>query len=342
MPYVDISGIRTGVVVCGKCERNITNKQAYFCCDGCKIAFHPHCKGIHGKHVKTTALEKFFFCSDTCERADLSLSNVSHTSSPSESLPSQSILPEEIDFSEVNLEDTSSFGLYLKKIYDFMKIIHHSQTYISNTMEELKIQNQKVLQENATLKKKLNEATEHGAQFQKKVVELEVELDDMKQDYLNNNIIIAGLPPNLTSSSEIFDNLFKRINCSSHDSIQAISTIENKSQSNPNASSPLYVIHLKSSDVKKKILASKRNHPHIFSEELGLVSDPNKEIFFRQHLTKLKSHLFYHAKKIQIENEYKFIWIKNNVIYIRKNEGSKVYRVRSEADLQFIIQHIST
>lgn len=60
---------------------------------------------------------------------------------------------------------------------------------------------------------------------------------------------------------------------------------------------------------------------------------PNKQIYFREHLSNFQIQLYREAKAIKVNHYFKHLWIKNNIIHMRKTDDSKVYVVHSRNDI---------
>lgn len=58
-----------------------------------------------------------------------------------------------------------------------------------------------------------------------------------------------------------------------------------------------------------------------------------KKIYFNESLTAYYRKLLYTAKQIAKDNEYKYIWYKNEKILVKKNDKSPVIQINTEVDL---------
>lgn len=61
-----------------------------------------------------------------------------------------------------------------------------------------------------------------------------------------------------------------------------------------------------------------------------------QKIYVSEHLTKRNQDLLAKTKKLKTEHEYKFVWVKDCKIFVRKSETSRVFVVRKECDLERI------
>jgi len=58
-----------------------------------------------------------------------------------------------------------------------------------------------------------------------------------------------------------------------------------------------------------------------------------ENIYINGRLTKLKRTLFYRAKTAAKEKDYKFVWLSNADILVRKNENTKIIKIKSPQDI---------
>ncbi|KAF0705319.1 PHD domain-containing protein [Aphis craccivora] len=58
-----------------------------------------------------------------------------------------------------------------------------------------------------------------------------------------------------------------------------------------------------------------------------------ENIYINERLTKLKRTLFYQVKSAAKEKDYKFVWLSNADILVRKNESTKIIKIKSSQDI---------
>jgi len=56
----------------------------------------------------------------------------------------------------------------------------------------------------------------------------------------------------------------------------------------------------------------------------------NTAIYVNEQMTSTFRNLFFKTRNIAIEVGYKFIWFKNNKIFVKKNEGSMTINIEDE------------
>lgn len=84
--------------------------------------------------------------------------------------------------------------------------------------------------------------------------------------------------------------------------------------------------------MQKKFAEKKKLNAGVFGAEHS-----GKKIFINDTLTKFMRDLFKRAKEVVKEKEFKFIWVRNSTILLRKKEGDKVIIIKSFVDLDKLI-----
>ncbi|CAB3993761.1 Hypothetical predicted protein [Paramuricea clavata] len=95
---------------------------------------------------------------------------------------------------------------------------------------------------------------------------------------------------------------------------------------------------------KRKVMAARKESSSVTSEQLGIgtISNPDFRVNIYDHLTPRLQSLLYETKKYQKTMGYKFCWVKNSYICLRKAENSRMTKMKSLQDLTNLIQQDST
>lgn len=91
---------------------------------------------------------------------------------------------------------------------------------------------------------------------------------------------------------------------------------------------------------RDELIAAARARRSLTTEQLfGVSGIPgvSSRFFIAEHLTLKNKILFSKARQIAKEKNYKFVWVKNSCIFVRKSEESKVIQLRSKNDLEKLI-----
>ena len=56
------------------------------------------------------------------------------------------------------------------------------------------------------------------------------------------------------------------------------------------------------------------------------------------HLTPKTQELFNAAKSFKAQHDFRFCWVKNGTVYLRRSEGSSCIKIKDFDDLQLLVQ----
>lgn len=96
------------------------------------------------------------------------------------------------------------------------------------------------------------------------------------------------------------------------------------------------IVDLTSVLLKEKVIAMfkkfNRGGSRFTTEHLH-IAGPAKPVFISENLSNKMKRLFFLAREFAKENQYRFCWVTNGNIFLRKKEGALLIRVTCEADL---------
>jgi len=138
---------------------------------------------------------------------------------------------------------------------------------------------------------------------------LKIKFDELEQYNLRNCIEIKGIPKTVNE------------NCS--DIIQSIVTKENYSG--------ILIAEINSLETKNNLRKIKK-----IKLNANMVANAwplDVKIFCDERLTKLKRLLFAKTRTICKKKQYKYVWTNNAEVLVRKDDGSKIIKIKSELDI---------
>lgn len=333
---------------CAKCDAKITKKSVGVSCSGeCRRIFHVKCTDISKEFLEIIKQGKASWkCIDCPLQSNESLiiseqndDNEEKNSTDASENPTECL---NMAINNLNATDLSNCSLdnlaqYLKTLGTVLCEISKSQSYISLQMDDLVKQNKGIIKENQHLKECLVNAEAKSISLEQKVNHLESKLDEFQNKNYRNNIVIAGLPSTLENPRNTILNIASKINANiSNNDIVSVTSV-NKKTNDKTPMKKLYIIQFNSKESKAEMMTKKKeNFKHLFTDELNILGEGNKEIFFRHHLSALQSRLYYEAKQIKTAHNFKFLWVQNGQILLRMDTTSKVYKVMSFNDITFI------
>ncbi|CAK1593214.1 unnamed protein product [Parnassius mnemosyne] len=101
------------------------------------------------------------------------------------------------------------------------------------------------------------------------------------------------------------------------------------------SSIPNIIVRFTQRQRKREMLAAVRARRGLTTADAGL-DGPSKPIFISDHLTPDNKLLYKQARLLVKENNYKYIWLSECKIMVRKNDTSKALLVSCQADLMKI------
>lgn len=179
------------------------------------------------------------------------------------------------------------------------------------------------------------------------ITALEDRLEDLQRGSRKGNLEIKNVPKQTLETKEdlikMTVSLSKSIDCKiEKNDINDIYRVQNK-RSSTNNNGPI-VIELSSTIVKTEFLRKAKtfNIKHkekLCAKHLGLKKDEYVPIYVSEQLTAKAARLFYLARDVAKSTEYKFCWTAYGRVYIRKDENSPIIQLRSEAQVQSLMQN---
>jgi len=206
-------------------------------------------------------------------------------------------------------------------VISFTSAMEKVQKDVSTLMESLKsLQSlgSKVAENERSIKKCQNE-----------ISYLNHDVEKLLQRERQRNVVVTGVPyKNNESVTEIVTKICKCLNITLNNS-----SIEKCSRFNAigGGIKPILVVFNSIHD-RDLLLSAYKMKKTILSTDIGC--EGTNKIHVGEHLTKLQRVLLTQAKRDLIESSmYKYLWIQNNSILVRKNGDSKIQKIKSLSDI---------
>ncbi|XP_036322113.1 uncharacterized protein LOC118736121 [Rhagoletis pomonella] len=215
-----------------------------------------------------------------------------------------------------------------------MRKIKESQQHISDTFDDLRKEIDRLVEENKTIKKELKELKTSGENVKTKMRKLERDLLTVKQKQNTNNIIITNMPkiPN-TDLKEAVIKIAAQVKANiTKDNIIDVYQNENKKFK----TYPIIVKMNNQELITKCIDFRKRNEIIDFNKiapNLN-INMRGKNINVYQLMEKEFSSVFKKVKQEAKAKGYKYVWIKDAKVLVRKDDNSATILVEEMEDLK--------
>lgn len=168
----------------------------------------------------------------------------------------------------------------------------------------------------------------------------------LEQEELNNNIVIRGVEVSTDSPAEslsaVFSGLCSHLGVSNVSEFEPelIEVIASTSNETEKASRPLKV-RFRSAVIKRNFLQIRRTRRDIYPSDIGISQKSRRPLRISEHLTKANQELLYQARSLRGNRKFKYIWSNNGQILARKEDRSKVIRIRDFVQLNELLSRPS-
>lgn len=186
---------------------------------------------------------------------------------------------------------------------------------------------------------------------QKSISKLETDISELKNEIRvlkqgvqkqeqwgrRSNVEIVGLPERTNENLvELMSRLAKLANCplNPDTDIDFVTRVAHKSkdQKKPKPVIVRFLARYK----KDNFLARLRAIKNFKASDIGFTGNSSR-IFFNEHLSVTNKILLSDTKRIASEKHYKYVWVKNQSIMVRKNDTSDAIHIASENDLKKMV-----
>lgn len=211
-----------------------------------------------------------------------------------------------------------------------LRLLRDSVSFCSDKITDF----EEILKQLALNMKQIDLLKSENMKLKSDVNTLTNKLDALEQHSRNNNIEIHGVPEVKNENLfNVLDGICKFINIDVNTS--HIDYIHRISTRNTDLPKPI-IVRFTSRLYKENLIGAARTKQKkdINNTTSGLLLEgAHKPIFINENLTNDKKLLFKECRKFAKDNKYKFSWVKNGNIFLRKDDNTKVHLISSSAVL---------
>lgn len=203
---------------------------------------------------------------------------------------------------------------------------------MKKSLDFLNAQFEEVKEENKHLKQLLKINSKKNENLEERLRYVEQQLEKCNKEEILNNIVITGVEKQ--NKNEVLQDTAIKIlktldsNINSNDIVTAYKKDEVKEKS-------VIIVKLRTNELKNTIIKARKNIGSITTKECNLKGN-NNEIYINEQLTPLKNVLFYKARQLKKEHQYKYLWTRDGNIYIKKTDISNKIKINTHSDLEKI------
>jgi hypothetical protein len=283
--------------MCSSCTTNIIKAPSVNCND-CKQFWHAKCQKLNKEDADYIKESGTIWRCDKCtaeRRASLQMEN--------------KITEENTNLSEIKsiiLEFKDSFQNFKDESYSNFNTLNNKINMIDQ-----------ILTENNLLKSQINQ--------------LENKIEIMERRLIANDVVIDGIPENkLENCAELVQQIGKELKINIDKTL-----INDCHRIGPirNGEHPRRIlVTFMSQQEKVQILKARQINRNFSTKYINI--QPDKPIYIRENLTSKGNKMFKEARDLRKQLNYQFVWTKNGIVFLRKNETDKIIRIDNEDVIQ--------
>lgn len=317
---------------CALCKQVIKRSAPGLQCAGdCRKYFHSSCGNVSKDILESVSAQSIDWFCTICKGKKRQSFVVQESLSPlvigtptTSGAESNSMM----NFMMSIKADINEFKKQQAEFLSSMTFISESYDAINLKLERLDKQCDKIdviANENITLKKI--------------VYEQSVRITALEQAPLNNCIEINGIPDSIdVQPIEAFETISKAL---SIDFDKNEIDFCKRAKFAPKEKPKNIIVGFKNQAKKDSFLSEKRNkqlNTSIFGQHIGASGSNTTEskIFIHEMLCSANKKILYDTKSFAKNNGFKFVWVRDGVIYMRKSENHRFFIIRDSTDLNKI------
>ncbi|BES92478.1 conserved hypothetical protein [Nesidiocoris tenuis] len=302
---------------CAKCSQELTSPKKTAKCSVCDSSFHPSCTRIKNldtyKQMNKDRRSKWK-C-DACKAKS-----------------AKSVKPavEEDSSSESDSNDQVNVAAVLAKLSRQVGALASVPTDVADlkkSVEFMSSQFDVFVADMAKMKSDVQKLESENQKLKSSVDNLQTKVDYLEQESRRMNIEVHGVPETRNEDCEkIVKDLasFLEVDIDLKRAFRAGPMKSDRSRK--------ILVELKSEESREAIAnAAKRNEELVASRFSK--SWPSKRIYINENLTGYRANLLHQTKMFAKQANYKYVWIKNYNVYMRKTEGDRAIKVNKIEDL---------
>lgn len=304
------------MAVCSTCQKTVKSNQLKLQCSDCKLEFHAQCHNYSKADVECLTTEGLPWrckpCGETRRKSLRFDAGVQEGK-----LTLNDIMEKIVEIAETQKTQEASFNksydLLSEELKENTKSVNEYRKALDGCLETI----DKLAAENNTLTRRVSE--------------LERKVEDMEQYSRLNAVEIHGVPEGKNEDVvEVVKEVGKGLDMTITDSmIDACHRLGRRP--GPGGAPPGIIVRFVRRLDKEELLKKRRVKFNFSTRHMNLPVD--QPVYINEALTPARRRLFAEARKMKKDKQYKFLWVRNGKILMRKEEKAEVIYVTCQADL---------
>lgn len=306
-------------VSCKICNKNVSSRQSGMKCGKCSMTFHSACARINEDQLNQILSNAMVWYCEKCRSENLNSSVI--TTDDDVSGATLNYITKKDMQSLINTVKNEILSELNTKFTTLLDSVNFCSNKITDFEANLKRVNEKL--------KLIDTYKEENDNLKIKINDLNKKICDMEDYSRRNNVEIQGVPEVRGENVvEIVDKIGKNIgvNCELSQ-IDACHRVPSRNKERPKS----IIVKFNSRLVKQNFVAAARvKRGSVTTSKLGYTSAPDTPIYVTDHLTPMKKDLLFKTKKFCRDNDFKYVWVNDSKILIRKADNSRIIVIHNE------------
>lgn len=225
-----------------------------------------------------------------------------------------------------NSSDSEPESTRIEELTTTIKELQKSINFISAQLDDIR-------KENKELKKILKEDGREKEIMKERISHLEETMERNEREKIKNNIIITGVEKQENEGGRLAD-IVRSIAGSMNVKLETADLIAcNRKEGRTDC--PPIIVQLAHKELKQKILDARRTIGSIKTRECN-IKGKNNEIYLNEQLTTQNTALFYQARLLRKEKQYRYVWTRDGNIYLKKADTTQKIKIKNIEDLRLV------
>lgn len=322
---------------CAACAERITVvEDSILCTGGCESHYHFYCGGFTEKSFRKLAKDtrsrwKCIGCKT--RRGTTQVLDVNN--------PQPICSQKPVDSSEIlnpvkqSVQDPSDMGVFMGEIRKLKIFIEDQFSDYSESLNYHEVIVKELTTTIQSLKNEISELKKENASLKSDNNLIKVEIESLKSETLElqqysrrSNLEISGLPETQgEDTKQLVTSVLNVLNIHNQENIVVAHRVPTAKK---DIAKPI-IVQFTSKFERDKCIAAAKPKRLLASD----VSDrfDSVPVFVNEHLAPGIKRLLYLSKQYKLEQNFKYCWVKDGKIFLRKEDNSRVIRVKKESDL---------
>lgn len=310
---------------CGICASVVNRQKPGVSCSGrCKNFYHMSCAKVPSDMLKFVNVLGFSWICTKCQNSVDADANFSDE-----------------DASDLNIDNSgvASFNTKLLSkidaIFTEIKGVKRQQAELIKSVQFCSDKIDDFQKEMADIRASMNNIAIVESEVQCLKTEnsrIKEELDNLQQYSRRSNLEIRGIPQKQNENVyEIIKSVASKLECDMNiRDIDACHRVRaHTSNSSQKDDKPIIVKFISRMKKDELLSAARKRKGYVTTADLGVDGD-RKPVFINEHLTFNNKVLYKKSRDFCAVHAYKFCWVRDGKIYIRKSETSRVFQVSDD------------